>query len=171
MLKFDDRFARQDRCETPSEFPLTSLLKHSSHPFGSERTGSRIAATRIKLARGRRCADDESPDHTYCFRFATGVCGPIDFPARITSWSVSQDGSVGVPGARRPTLGARRCAEPDELSCAAAAAPERRPPKPYRRERTARSPRPPTSANHARAYNSTRFDATECAATEVTGEQ
>ena len=77
MLKFDDRFARQDRCEPPPEFPLaspcSSIVHHlsglSTHalapqPLASSRLRAGVAPTRTV------------PDHARsCLSCATGVLG------------------------------------------------------------------------------------------------
>uniref|UniRef100_K1PGB6 Uncharacterized protein n=2 Tax=Magallana gigas TaxID=29159 RepID=K1PGB6_MAGGI len=57
MLKFDDRFARQNRCGPPSEFPLTSSYSSIVHHL----SGTNVYALAPPLRRsangtGRWCA-------------------------------------------------------------------------------------------------------------------
>ena len=69
MPIFDDRFARQNRCEPPPEFPLaspyTGIVHHLSGPSGKALTQILRQAFRI----GRWCA--EAPTYVH-FHFACG---------------------------------------------------------------------------------------------------
>ena len=75
MLKFDDRFARQDRCEPPPEFPLaspcSSIVHHLSglstralapRPLASSRPRAGVAPARSRAG-----------SRPFCLSCATGV--------------------------------------------------------------------------------------------------
>ena len=121
MLKFDDRFARQDRCEPPPEFPLaspcSSIVHHLSGLSARALAPPPLASS---SAAGRRCAGaSDAGSRPFCLSCAgrgsiRGAASrgrrrsPVDSRARTTPWSVFQDGSDGVPGATRPGPWARR---------------------------------------------------------------
>ena len=108
MPRFDDRFARQDRCEPPSEFPLTSpcpgIVHHLSGLSTNALAPRQVAATDDA---GRCCARHftVTGSHLACLRFATGVLEPIDSRPCSTPRSVFQDGSDRVPRPRGIDLG------------------------------------------------------------------
>jgi hypothetical protein len=71
MPKFDDRFARQNRYEPPSEFPLTSpysgIVHHLSGP-------SKYALTQIYHRKSRPVDAAPKKDRTYVyFHYAYGL--------------------------------------------------------------------------------------------------
>ena len=75
MLKFDDRFARQDRCEPPPEFPLASpcsnIVHHLSGLSARALAPRPLAASVLRGPVLRRHAGDGS--HPFCLSCATGV--------------------------------------------------------------------------------------------------
>ncbi|KAL0745661.1 hypothetical protein Bca101_101851 [Brassica carinata] len=96
MPKFDDRFARQNRCEPPPEFPLaspySSIVHHLSGP-------DRHAHTRTLLRRSRSVGSAPVRDPTNQLPYALRVYSPVDSHTCQTPWSVFQDGSNGSPQA------------------------------------------------------------------------
>ena len=153
MLKFDDRFARQDRCEPPPEFPLaspcSSIVHHLSGlspralappPFASIRRRADVAPT------------PKTPDHA---RFA--FAAPLGFESPSTRARAQLLGpcfKTGRSECREPrgsTMGARRRTPPAETRDSKSArqpplrAPttERRTRLPPKREGAASSPQPP----------------------------
>ncbi|CAN6974184.1 unnamed protein product [Brassica rapa subsp. trilocularis] len=95
----DERFACQNRCGPPPEFPLASprsgIVHHLSGP-------DKHAHTRTLLRRSRSvgCAPVRDPaNHLPC---ALRVYSPVDWHTCQTPWSVFQDGSNGEPTGQRP---------------------------------------------------------------------
>ena len=84
MPRFDDRFARQDRCGPPPAFPLASpcpgIVHHLSGPGARARAASRAAGV------------ERLPDHAVAFAAHAGL-PPVYSRVRRTPWSVFQDGS------------------------------------------------------------------------------
>jgi hypothetical protein len=91
MPIFDDRFARQNRCEPPPEFPLaspyTGIVHHLSGPNG-------YALTQIH-PKTSGSVDDALKKLSPPFTFITrrGLT-PKHSHKRLTPWSVFQDGSL-----------------------------------------------------------------------------
>jgi len=92
MLIFDDRFARQNRCEPPPEFPLaspyTSIVRHlSGRNLHAPTRHLQHASGPVDSARG------VLPTFTFIARpgFA-----PKHSRGNSTPWSVFQDGSLGA---------------------------------------------------------------------------
>ena len=90
MPIFDDRFARQNRCEPPPEFPLashyTGIVHHLSGP-------SVKAPTQIHPRTSGSV--DDAPKLSPAFTFITrrGLT-PEHSHTKTTPWSVFQDGSL-----------------------------------------------------------------------------
>jgi hypothetical protein len=90
MLIFDDRFARQNRCEPPPEFPLaspyTSIVHHLSGP-------KLYALTQIHP--NTSGSVDDAPKLSPAFTFITRAgFTPKHSRKTSTPWSVFQDGSL-----------------------------------------------------------------------------
>ena len=90
MLIFDDRFARQNRCEPPPEFPLaspyTSIVHHLSGPSGK-------ALTQIHPNTSGSVDDAPKLSPTFTFITRAGFT-PKHSRITLTPWSVFQDGSL-----------------------------------------------------------------------------
>ena len=90
MPIFDDRFARQNRCEPPPEFPLaspySSIVHHLSGP-------NSYALTQIHPRTSGSV--DDAPKLSPAFTFITrrGLT-PEHSHTKTTPWSVFQDGSL-----------------------------------------------------------------------------
>ena len=115
MLKFDDRFARQDRCEPPPEFPLASPCSSIVHHLSGL---SARALAPPPLASNRRRADvapaPEAPDHAR-FAFAaplgfespsTRACAQLLGPCFKTGRSECREPRNSTFGVRRRTRAA-----------------------------------------------------------------
>ena len=90
MLIFDDRFARQNRCEPPPEFPLASPYSSIVHCL----SGPSVKTLTQILPRTSGSVDDApklSPPFTFITR--RGLT-PVHSHIRTTPWSVFQDGSL-----------------------------------------------------------------------------
>lgn len=77
MLKFDDRFARQDRCEPPPEFPLASpcsSIVHHLSGLSTHALAPRPLATSMPRA-GVAPAPQGAGSRPFCLSCATGVLG------------------------------------------------------------------------------------------------
>lgn len=90
MPIFDDRFARQNRCEPPPEFPLASPYTGIVHHLSGPRL---YALTQIHPKTSGSV--DDAPKLSPTFTFITRA-GFIPKHSRKTStpWSVFQDGSL-----------------------------------------------------------------------------
>ncbi len=117
MLKSNDRFARQNRCRHPPEFPLASSCSSIVHHLSGTSPPALPPPHRLYTDRtGRRCARDTkmpeiSPRPTKIdlhFRCAMGASKtPFDSRVSWTPWSVFQDGSDENPARTRWTLWSR----------------------------------------------------------------
>jgi hypothetical protein len=90
MLRFDDRFARQNRCEPPPEFPLALPYPSIVHLLSGP---ARHALTQIH-PRTSGSVDDApklSPPFTFISRRGFA---PKHSHDKTTPWSVFQDGSL-----------------------------------------------------------------------------
>ena len=90
MPIFDDRFARQNRCEPPPEFPLaspyTGIVHQLSGPSGK-------ALTQIHPRTSGSV--DDAPKLSPAFTFITRAgFTPKHSRKTLTPWSVFQDGSL-----------------------------------------------------------------------------
>jgi hypothetical protein len=92
MPIFDDRFARQNRCEPPPEFPLASPYTGIVHLFSGP---TRCAHTQIhpKTSRSVDGAPRLPPTFTFISRWGLT---PEHSHNRATPWSVFQDGSLAT---------------------------------------------------------------------------
>ena len=90
MLRFDDRFARQNRCEPPPEFPLALPYPSIVHLLSGP---AQYALTQIhpKTSGSVDDAPKLSPPFTFIPR--RGLT-PKHSHIRMTPWSVFQDGSL-----------------------------------------------------------------------------
>ena len=90
MPKFDDRFARQNRCDLPSEFPLTSAYTGIVHHLSGPNS---CALTQIHPRTSGSV--DDAPKLSPAFTFITrrGLT-PEHSHTKTTPWSVFQDGSL-----------------------------------------------------------------------------
>ena len=90
MRIFDDRFARQNRCEPPPEFPLASPYTRIVHLL----SGPTLYALTQIHPRTSGSVDD-APKLSPAFTFITrrGLT-PEHSHIRLTPWSVFQDGSL-----------------------------------------------------------------------------
>jgi hypothetical protein len=90
MPIFDDRFARQNRCEPPPEFPLASPYTGIVHLLSGP---AQYALTQIhpKTSGSVDDAPRLSPPFTFISR--RGLT-PVHSHTRTTPWSVFQDGSL-----------------------------------------------------------------------------
>ena len=90
MRIFDDRFARQNRCEPPPEFPLASPYTRIVHLL----SGPTLYALTQIHPRTSGSVDD-APKLSPAFTFITrrGLT-PKHSHIRLTPWSVFQDGSL-----------------------------------------------------------------------------
>ena len=89
MLRFDDRFARQNRCEPPPEFPLASPYPSIVHHLSGRR---RPAPTQIHPRTSGSVGDAPKLSPTFTFITRVGFT-PIHSQDASTPWSVFQDGS------------------------------------------------------------------------------
>lgn len=92
MPTFDDRFARQNRCEPPPEFPLASPYAGIVHLLSGP---APYAPTQIRpMTSG---SVDDAPRLSPAFTFiARRGLPPEHSHTRTTPWSVFQDGSLGT---------------------------------------------------------------------------
>ena len=90
MRKFDDRFARQNRCEPPPEFPLASPYTGIVHLLSGP---APYALTQIHPRTSGSV--DDAPKLSPAFTFITrrGLT-PEHSHTKTTPWSVFQDGSL-----------------------------------------------------------------------------
>ena len=90
MPKFDDRFARQNRCEPPPEFPLASPYPGIVHHLSGPRP---YALTQIHPKTSGSV--DDAPKLSPPFTFITRMgLTPKHSHRSLTPWSVFQDGSL-----------------------------------------------------------------------------
>ena len=91
MPKFDDRFARQNRCEPPPEFPLASPYSGIVHLLSGP---AQYALTQIH-PKTSGSVDDAPEGLSPPFAFITrrGLT-PEHSRTMTTPWSVFQDGSL-----------------------------------------------------------------------------
>jgi hypothetical protein len=90
MLRFDDRFARQNRCEPPPEFPLASPYPSIVHHFSGPRLN---APTQIHPSTSGSVDDAPKLSPTFTFITRAGFT-PKHSRKTLTPWSVFQDGSL-----------------------------------------------------------------------------
>ena len=90
MLRFDDRFARQNRCEPPSEFPLTSPYPSIVHHLSGPRPH---APTQIHPRTSGSVGGAPKLPPTFTFITRAGLT-PKHSRRTSTPWSVFQDGSL-----------------------------------------------------------------------------
>ena len=90
MLRFDDRFARQNRCEPPPEFPLASPYPSIVHHL----SGPRLNAP-TQIHPNTSGSVDDAPKLSPAFTFITrrGV-RPEHSYTKTTRWYGFQDGSL-----------------------------------------------------------------------------
>src|ERR1700760_1746123 len=90
MPIFDDRFARQNRCEPPPEFPLASPYTGIVHHL----SGPRLNAL-TQIHPNTSGSVDDAPKLSPAFTFITrwGFT-PKHSHTKTTPWSVFQDGSL-----------------------------------------------------------------------------
>ena len=91
MLRFDDRFARQNRCEPPPEFPLASPYPSIVHHLSGPRLN---APTQIHPNTSGSVDDAPKLSPTFTFITRAGFT-PKHSRKTLTPWSVFQDGSDG----------------------------------------------------------------------------
>ena len=90
MLRFDDRFARQNRCEPPPEFPLASPYPSIVHHLSGPRLN---APTQIHPNTSGSVDDAPKLSPTFTFITRAGFT-PKHSRKTSTPWSVFQDGSL-----------------------------------------------------------------------------
>jgi hypothetical protein len=90
MLRFDDRFARQNRCEPPPEFPLASPYPSIVHHLSGPRP---YALTQIHPKTSGSVGDAPKLSPTFTFITRAGF-SPKHSRKTSTPWSVFQDGSL-----------------------------------------------------------------------------
>ena len=90
MRKFDDRFARQNRCEPPPEFPLASPYSRIVHLLSGP---TLYALTQIRPKTSGSVGDAPKLSPTFTFITRWGFT-PGHSHIRLTPWSVFQDGSL-----------------------------------------------------------------------------
>ncbi|RZF39104.1 hypothetical protein LSTR_LSTR016342 [Laodelphax striatellus] len=92
MPMFDDRFARQNRCEPPPEFPLASPYTGIVHLLSGP---APYAPTQIHPRTSGSVGDAPREGFSPAFTFITrrGLA-PEHSHTRTTPWSVFQDGSL-----------------------------------------------------------------------------
>ena len=88
MLRFDDRFARQNRCEPPPEFPLASPYPSIVHHLSGPRLN---APTQIHPNTSGSVDDAPKLSPTFTFITRAGFT-PKHSRKTSTPWSVFQDG-------------------------------------------------------------------------------
>src|ERR1700743_3777807 len=90
MLRFDDRFARQDRCEPPPEFPLASPYPCIVHHLSGQ-----ISHAHTQIHQRTSGSVDGAPKLPPTFTFIPPPSLTLkDSHKRSTPWSVFQDGSL-----------------------------------------------------------------------------
>ena len=89
MPIFDDRFARQNRCEPPPEFPLASPYSGIVHHLSGPRL---YALTQIHPNTSGSVDDAPKLSPTFTFITRAGFT-PKHSRKTLTPWSVFQDGS------------------------------------------------------------------------------
>src|ERR1700679_2655391 len=90
MPIFDDRFARQNRCEPPPEFPLASPYTGIVHLLSGP---APYALTQIHPRTSRSVGDAPKLSPTFTFITRRGLT-PEHSHTNTTPWSVFQDGSL-----------------------------------------------------------------------------
>ena len=90
MLRFDDRFARQNRCEPPPEFPLASPYTGIVHLLSGP---APYALTQIHPRTSGSVDDAPKLSPTFTFITRAGLT-PKHSRKTLTPWSVFQDGSL-----------------------------------------------------------------------------
>ena len=90
MPRFDDRFARQNRCEPPPEFPLASPYPGIVHHLSGPRLN---ALTQIHPRTSGSVDDAPKLSPTFTFITRAGFT-PKHSRITLTPWSVFQDGSL-----------------------------------------------------------------------------
>ena len=90
MPIFDDRFARQNRCEPPPEFPLASPYTGIVHHLSGPRL---YALTQIHPNTSGSVDDAPKLSPTFTFITRAGLT-PKHSRKTLTPWSVFQDGSL-----------------------------------------------------------------------------
>ena len=90
MPKFDDRFARQNRCEPPPEFPLASPYTGIVHLLSGP---APYALTQIHPRTSGSVDDAPKLSPTFTFITRAGLT-PKHSRKTSTPWSVFQDGSL-----------------------------------------------------------------------------
>ena len=90
MPIFDDRFARQNRCEPPPEFPLASPYTGIVHLLSGPRLN---APTQIHPNTSGSVDDAPKLSPTFTFITRAGLT-PEHSHTKTTPWSVFQDGSL-----------------------------------------------------------------------------
>jgi hypothetical protein len=90
MPRFDDRFARQNRCEPPPEFPLASPYPGIVHHLSGPR---HYAPTQIHPRTSGSVGDAPKLSPTFTFITRAGLT-PKHSRKTLTPWSVFQDGSL-----------------------------------------------------------------------------
>src|SRR5262245_44470013 len=104
MLRFDDRFARQNRCEPPPEFPLASPYPSIVHHLSGPRLN---ALTQIRPSTSGSVGGAPKLPPTLTFITRAGLT-PKHSRKTLTPWSVFQDGSlVTITPASLPKRGPR----------------------------------------------------------------
>src|ERR1700753_55345 len=89
MPIFDDRFARQNRCEPPPEFPLASLYTGIVHLLSGP---APYALTQIHPRTSGSVGDAPKLSPAFTFITRRGLT-PEHSHTKTTPWSVFQDGS------------------------------------------------------------------------------
>src|ERR1043165_6777054 len=92
MRMFDDRFARQNRCEPPPEFPLASPYTRIVHLLSGP---TLYALTQIRPRTSGSVGDAPKLSPTFTFIPRWGFT-PGHSHIRLTPWSVFQDGSLAT---------------------------------------------------------------------------
>ena len=90
MRRFDDRFARQNRCEPPPEFPLASPYTGIVHLLSGP---APYALTQIHPRTSGSVGDAPKLSPTFTFITRRGLT-PEHSHTKTTPWSVFQDGSL-----------------------------------------------------------------------------
>jgi hypothetical protein len=90
MPIFDDRFARQNRCEPPPEFPLASPYTGIVHLLSGP---APYALTQIHPRTSGSVGDAPKLSPTFTFITRRGLT-PEHSHTKTTPWSVFQDGSL-----------------------------------------------------------------------------
>ena len=90
MPTFDDRFARQNRCEPPPEFPLASPYAGIVHLLSGP---APYAPTQIRPRTSGSVDDAPRLSPAFTFIARRGLT-PEHSHTRTTPWSVFQDGSL-----------------------------------------------------------------------------